>query len=38
MDTWLGGLGARMAIARNGLGLSQSRMAEACRMSVGRST
>jgi transcriptional regulator with XRE-family HTH domain len=28
-DTYLGGLGARMAIARNELGLSQARMAEA---------
>ena len=32
-DTYLGGLGARMAIARNELGLSQARMAEALGMS-----
>lgn len=29
LDTYLGGHGARMAIARNELGLSQARMAEA---------
>ena len=32
-DTYLGGLGARMAIARNELGVSQARMAEALGMS-----
>ena len=32
-DTYLGGLGAHMAIARNELGLSQARMAEALGMS-----
>lgn len=32
-DTYLGGLGARMAIARNELGLSQARMADALGMS-----
>lgn len=32
-DTYLGGLGARMAIARNEIGLSQARMAEALGMS-----
>lgn len=32
-DTYLGGLGTRMAIARNELGLSQARMAEALGMS-----
>ena len=32
-DTYLGGLGARMAIARNELGLSQARMAAALGLS-----
>ena len=32
-NTYLGGLGARMAIARNEIGLSQARMAEALGMS-----